>query len=161
MLFVGLVSITYGNTQSDTLSISEQINRDVWIPFMEAYQVDDGEKYAALHTDDVLRVTGGDILVGQEYKDRLIYWMSQPNRIKKEINFSFDQRVHSDSIGYEVGYYKLTYFPEGEDTRVSIGRFHVVLKKIDGVWKIAQDWDASQINGQEVTEADFDKGEKL
>ncbi len=41
------------------------------------------------------------------------------------------------------------------------GQFHIVLKKIDGNWKITQDWDTDKINGKKLSEEDFDKQKPL
>ena len=65
------------------------------------------------------------------------------------------------SIGYEVGFYRVIYQEEGKENRKSYGRFHVVLKKIDGQWKIAQDWDSNSFNGRPIGQQDFDEGKKL
>ena len=45
----------------------------------------------------------------------------------------------------------------GEKARENYGRFHCVIKKIDGVWKIAQDWDDDEINGRKVSAEDWAK----
>ena len=61
-------------------------------------------------------------------------------------------------MGYEVGYYRVIYEEPGKETRMSHAQFHVVLRKENGVWKIAQDWDTGVINGVQLTAEDFAKG---
>ncbi|MGB5822297.1 MAG: hypothetical protein WBG90_22635 [Saonia sp.] len=43
-----------------------------------------------------------------------------------------------------------------EETMV-YGQFHIVLKKIAGLWKITQDWDTTTINGNSIGAKDFEK----
>ena len=76
---------------------------------------------------------------------------------QRTIELWFEHRKSTPEISYEVGYYKVTHQKDGETTN-HYGRFHCVIKKIDGVWKIAQDWDTNNINGHEVTEKDWEKG---
>ena len=72
-----------------------------------------------------------------------------------------ERRTYKEDVGYEVGFYRVIYEEEGKEDRTSYGRFHVVLKKIDGHWKIAQDWDSNSFNGRPIGEEDFDEGKKL
>ena len=90
-------------------------------------------------------------------KSSILKWFGNDNRSKRTIDFSFDQRFNKGDTAYEVGYYKVSMHKDGEVDRVFLGRFHVVLKKIDGEWKITQDWDSDKINGKEITAADFGK----
>ena len=76
------------------------------------------------------------------------------------IDFTFEQRTAKEDVAYEVGYYKITW-RAGDSTSEFFGRFHVVLRKVDGIWKIAQDWDNSNIMGQEVGQTQFDLGQKM
>jgi ketosteroid isomerase-like protein len=130
----------------------DQIDEQVWRPFQSSYAAGDAEAFNALHTDDVLRITSTKILQGEAYKAQNIYWMSKEERSLRSIDFRFEQRVQEEAIAYEVGYYEISI--EGKD-EAHYGRFHVVLKKVDDQWKIAQDWDTDNVNGTEVTAEDF------
>jgi hypothetical protein len=57
----------------------------------------------------------------------------------------FIQRIASDGKAFEVGYYKTssTNSTTGEK-RTGYGKFHVLLRKENGVWKILMDADASE-----------------
>ena len=61
----------------------------------------------------------------------------------------------------EVGYLRVVTEEHGEETRYGYGRLHIVLKKISGQWKIAQDWDTNSVNGAQVTADEFAKGTPL
>ena len=127
------------------------------------WTANDAERFNALHTDDVLRASARGIRVGKEYKAQNIqaFNRNKQSTAKRSISFWLEHRVYSGNVGYEVGYYKITYQAEGQKAQNYYSRFHIVLKKIDGVWKIAQDWDTSNINGHEVSESDWLKGKPL
>ncbi|WP_420576089.1 YybH family protein [Ekhidna sp.] len=139
-----------------TLSLSgysqntqKEIDEQVWIPFTKAWEANDGKAYNAVHTDDVWRINPGRLLVGDEYRNRnkeRMYGQSNKNIIE----FSFETRTSNGNNAYEVGYYRITS-PSDSGNQYYVGRFHVALKKIDGVWKIAQDWDTGEINGVKIT----------
>lgn len=131
-----------------------QIDSQIWMPFQESFTSGDATAFNALHTDDVLRITGNEIRIGEEYKNQIRDAYNNPDRSKRTIEFAFEQRTHRDSIAYEVGMYKITLPDSG---REFYGRFHVVLKKTNGTWKIAQDWDAEKVNGNPVAKEDFER----
>ncbi|MEM7104760.1 MAG: nuclear transport factor 2 family protein [Bacteroidota bacterium] len=153
---ISISSSCIGQDKADSLAISE-IDTQVWDTFKAAYATSDGKLYNSIHTDDILRVTESGIRIGDEYKSSILKWFGNDDRSKRTIDFSFDQRFNKGDTAYEVGYYKVTMYKDGEVDKFFLGRFHVVLKKIEGKWKIAQDWDASKINGVSVTEEDFEK----
>ena len=140
----------------DSLALA-QVDQQVWIPFMKAYKENDVELYNSIHTDDVLRITPWGIRIGDEYKNKNIENFARPNQKEKRIDFRFQHRVVKDSLIYDVGYYKLDYFEGSEISQTHYGRFHVLLKKENGTWKIAQDWDSADINGHKVGEEDWNK----
>ena len=149
-----------------TLAQSEiegEVNAQVWGPFVESWTKADADAFNALHTDDVLRVSAGGLRLGPEYKERntASFERIQASNDKRQIQFWFEHRIYSGNHGYEVGYYKITVDRPGQDTRAYYARFHVVLRKENGAWKIAQDWDTSNINGHQVSEEDWQKGTPL
>lgn len=130
-------------------SAQDEINDQIWTPFTKAWEANDGEAYNAIHSADVWRINPGRLLVGDEYKSRNAERMTgrkQPNIIE----FSFEHRMVNGDNAYEVGYYRISD-PSIDEPPIHIGRFHVALKKIDGRWKITQDWDTSEINGERIT----------
>ncbi len=151
---------TFGNIFSQKATnheIANQIDEQVWIPFTESYSTRDAIRFNSLHTDDVLRITKNGILKGDEYKNRNLRWLSKSNQPRRTINFRFEHRIHSENIAYAVGYYKVVNDgPNGEDD-MSCGRFNVVLKKMDGIWELAQDWDTDVVNGVDVTLGNFER----
>ena len=152
--FVVIISCS---AQDKIQNFESEINAQVWKPFIEAYAENDVEKYNGIHSDDILRVTKWGIREGESYKNRNIENFAKKTDVVKKIDFRFEHRIHEKDVAYEVGYYKLEYVKENIVTGTHYGRFHVVLKKIQGVWKIHQDWDTSNINGHEVGAEDFSK----
>ncbi len=145
-----LFSLQFAFAQSETQLIDQQ----VWSPFQKAYREGDAKLYNSLHTDDVLRITANGIRKGEEYKSQIEQAFASPNRTARSIEFVFEHRLIEGNIAYEVGYYKVVFT---QSEMVSVGRFHVVLRKEDGRWRIAQDWDTDEVNGHQVTEADFER----
>ncbi len=145
--------------QVDEAAIQKEIDEQLWKPFIESWGNFDAEKFNDLHTDDVLRASAWSLRIGSEYKDRNKERFAQnlADKRKRSIQFWFEHRKTNPTLSYEVGYYKVIASKPGEDESYHYARFHVVIKKVDGKWKIAQDWDTNNINGVAVTEADFAK----
>ncbi len=142
--------------------IEQEINEQVWKPFKKAFESNDWKTFNDLHTDDVLRVSSwSGIKVGDEYKERVKRSYQRPTQQKRTIDFWLEHRIYSATMGYEVGYYRVISEEPGKDRHISYSQFHVVLRKENGVWKIAQDWDSSLVNSQRITKEDFEKGNLL
>lgn len=140
----------------------DDINRDVWYNFMQAYQDLDASLFNQIHTDDVIRVVIDQnmMFVGQEYKDRNLENFNRwnANNVKQKIEFSFYNRASKNGIAYETGIFKLTRY-QGFESKSYYGKFHVTLKKIAGTWKIYIDSDTSESGT--INEEDFLKGDEL
>lgn len=144
-------------------TIEKEVNQNLWKPWVEAWVNLDAKSFNALHTADVLRVSGNRLRKGESYHEmnRQNFERMSQSPATRSIRFWFEQRVYNGNDGYEVGYYKITSKQEGQEERAFFARFHVVLRKENGQWKIAQDWDSSQINGVPVTAEDWAKGTPL
>ena len=160
LLFLLFFCATIGFTYSQNITDAEEaklVDEQVWEPFKKAYLARDAEGFNAIHTDDVMRITGSGFQIGQVYKDANVQWLEGgKDRPPQSIDFVFEHRIYSEEVAYEVGYYKIST-PSQPNGRKSYARFSVLLKKVDGQWKIAQDWDVHQISGEWVTAEDFDR----
>ena len=140
----------------------QEINDQVWSPFIQAYAALDANAFMDVHTKDVIRVVrdAGEIKVGQEYAKSMQESANrnQERGTRRSISFSFLERIHTNNYAFEVGYYKVESASGGQQY-VSYGKFHVVLKKHRGQWKILVDSDSSLNNS--ITEEDFMQGEVL
>lgn len=150
------------NTVCSAQTVTDQIDRDVWHPFVQSFSSFDEESFIALHTEDVIRVSreGSSMLIGSQYAEsvRNAFAQGRENGTVRRIEFSFVERLNKDNVAYEVGYYRLTSATGGQEY-VGYGRFHVVLKKVEGIWKIAVDSDTN--DGGAILEEDFMSGAML
>ena len=138
-------SMVFGQDNTTTI---QEINKQVWIPFIRSFASGDDETFRSVHSKDVIRVMQDDKqIVGYDK-----YFKKVPDSIKakwgdwkKGIELRFTQRIAGDDKAFEVGYYKTTStnIKTGEQ-RTGIGRFHVLLRKENGVWKILMDADTAE-----------------
>ncbi|HMC01260.1 MAG TPA: DUF4440 domain-containing protein [Flavobacteriaceae bacterium] len=125
----------------------KDINQQVWNNFTKAFETLDYELFENLHSEDFLRI-GGD---SKNIRDKENYISGYKQRwqntlIDQTISFRFLERICNDSIASERGIYKLTKDPNTDNEKSYFGKFHVVLKKVDLVWKIMIDYDSSENN---------------
>ncbi|MEO1053597.1 MAG: nuclear transport factor 2 family protein [Bacteroidota bacterium] len=163
LLIAACLASTKVSLAQDKAAIEEEVNQTIWKPFSEAYSTLDTEKYLSLHTDDMLRVSAWGLKAGEVFHQSIKEGFERQRKTerKQTIQFWFEHRLYSGNTGYEVGYYKIHISEPGKEDRYYYARFHIVLRKEEGKWKIAQDWDTNKINGVSVTEADFAKGKAL
>jgi hypothetical protein len=139
-------------SQSD--SLQQQINEQVWKPFIASFNSMDTEKFMSVHSKQMTRVIQDSKQIygydkyfheNQQGDER----SKQANR-KRSIELRFIQRIAGDGKAFEVGYFKTTNFlPDGK-SRSGYGKFHVLLQKENGVWKILMDTDASENTNETV-----------
>ena len=153
----------FGYAQTDTEKIQTEIDQNVWKPFKNAFETLDGEALNATYADAVLRVTPDGIDTENTFKSKNLerFKKSKKDAVSISLDFWFDSRHTNASTSYEVGFYRIGFTDKEGNTNFSHGQFHIVVKKIDGQWKITQDWDTSKINGQSITETDFAKQKPL
>lgn len=141
-------------------SLQIEINQQVWKPFINGFSNNNRDVFKAVHSRDVIRVIQDDNIIwnyDQYFPDQYTGPTDTSARYKKSIELRFIQRIASVDKAFETGYYKSSSIsPEGT-TRTSYGKFNVVLRKENGVWKILVDADTSK----GVTADDFNKAEAL
>jgi len=129
-------------------SLQQQINEQVWKPFVKAFNNDDKEGFRKVHSLDLIRVIQDDnqVLGYDEYfkpVDDSI--KANWGKWKHHIELRFIQRIASNGKAFETGYYKTTSTNiDTRETRVGYGKFHVLLRTENGVWKILMDQDAKE-----------------
>ncbi len=165
LLFTSLLLssiLVYAQQYVHSEATEKEVNDQVWGPFKQAYEARNWQTFNELHTGDVLRVSQwGGIKVGDAYKEGVKHAYQKNSTRKKTIDFWFEQRIYAETIGYEVGYYRVISEEPEKEPAISYAQFHVVLRKQNGMWKIAQDWDSTVINGVKLTAEDFAKGSVL
>jgi ketosteroid isomerase-like protein len=154
ILFPCLVLFGQGN-------VTKEINEQVWLPFIKGFTTEDQELFKSVHSKDIVRVSQDQ----SELLNYDKYFKKVPDSVKarwavwkKNIELRFIQRISADGNAFEVGYYRSTSTnSQTGEKRQGIGKFHVLLKKENGKWKIVMDVDSAK----GVTEDDFNKSKPL
>lgn len=138
-------------------SVQEEINDQVWKPFIKAFSEGDTELFMSVHSKDLVR-SGRDskkVLNWNQYHQQT----EDGNKRRKErgqkmwIELRFTERINNENQAIDVGVYATSWSAPNERTAISYGRFHVVHRKENGVWKILVDTDSSE--GNTIGEAQF------
>ena len=153
-LFLSVIGLMAYSQDSE---IQKDIDQQVWEVFKKSYAARDAALFNSIHTDDVLRISSREIRIGDEYKNQIAENYKRPFEGSISIDFRFEHRVHREEVAFEVGYYKVNRTNADGKEANFYGRFNVLLKKLDGIWKIAQDWDSGNINGHEVGAGDWER----
>ncbi len=152
--FILLVIIqgTPGFSQPD--SLQKEINEHVWKPFVQSFNNLNTEGFMAVHRRDMYRVIqDANLIYGYDkYSADLKQGNEKARRInqKRTIELRFVQRIAASDKAFEVGYYRFTSFDANGITRNAYGKFHVLLRKENGIWKILMDADASEKINEQV-----------
>jgi ketosteroid isomerase-like protein len=137
-------------------SLQKQINDQVWKPFIKSFNSGDEEGFKAIHSRDMIRVLqDNQQIFGYER-----YFQKTPDSVRlkwgnweKEIELRFLQRIAGNDKAFEVGFYKTRSFnPTTGESRTGYGKFHVLLRKEEGRWKILMDADANEGTNESVFE---------
>lgn len=150
--------LTYsGYSQTGFEKIRSEIDQTVWKPFKKAFETLDGEALNAIYAEEVLRVTPQGIDTENDFKSKNLerFKTNKAEGVSIALDFWFDSRHTDTTTSYEVGFYRIGFTSKDGKTNHSHGQFHIVLKKINGHWKITQDWDTAHINGKPITASDF------
>ena len=152
IVFAFLLQFETSYSQADSLQI--QINQQVWKPFIEAFNNLNAEAFMAVHSKQVARVIQDGNLI-YDY-GRYFNETRQGNENAKKTNqrrlleLRFIQRIAAGNQAFEVGYYKFTGVGPDGSTRHGYGKFHVLLRKEAGTWKILMDADSSEKADEKV-----------
>jgi ketosteroid isomerase-like protein len=135
----------------------KEINDQVWKPFISGFTNADTEKFMGVHSKELVRSPrdSKSIQTWDEYYAGTKTWNAQRKTSggKSEIELRFTERIATPTQAIDVGIYKTTNISSNGQATSFYGRFHVVLKKESGVWKILVDTDSSE--GGSIGEDDF------
>lgn len=138
--------------QSD--SLQKQINQQVWKPFIQSFGNLDTKSFMAVHSKEMTRVIqdGNSIYGFDQYSKQMDEGneATKKSNQKRKLELRFIQRIAAGDRAFEVGYYKFTGFQPDGTARYGYGRFHVLLRKESGTWKILMDADASEKTDESV-----------
>ncbi|GAA3625860.1 DUF4440 domain-containing protein [Flavivirga jejuensis] len=124
----------------------KEINSQIWNKFSKSFETVDYQLFESLHSDDLIRVNGGDY---KSIRNKEAYLEGYKNRwsnqaLRQSISFRFLERVCKDGMASERGIYKFIINPGSENQKLYYGVFHVILRKEDNLWKILIDYDSSE-----------------
>ncbi len=163
ILYTMLVSSVVFAQHDEIKEIQNSIDQEVWKPFQAAFQNLDGEALNDTYADEVLRVTPNGIDTEDSFKVANLkrFAQNKADGVKITLDFWFDSRHTNSSTSYEVGFYRIAATDKEGATSYNYGQFHIVLQKIDGSWKITQDWDTTTLNGKTISSIDFERNALL
>jgi ketosteroid isomerase-like protein len=141
----------------------QEINSEVWKPFLSSFNNRDTRAFMDVHSKQVVRAPRDSKVVwnwdeyfqAQERGDK----NEKASRNKRELELRFTERLANKDLAVEVGVYKTTYIQQNGSRKSYYGRFHVVLRKENGIWKILVDTDSTE--GNTITEEHFLAGQPL
>jgi ketosteroid isomerase-like protein len=138
-------------------NLQQEINEQVWKPFIKTFSEFDSKGFLDLHSKDVTRSSrdSKEILNWEQYfqQQEAGDKRSKENGSKRTIELHFIERIATVDRAIDVGIYKTTSIRKDGISRNFYGKFLVVLRKENGVWKILVDTDSSE--GHTISEKDF------
>ena len=159
MILGALITLfaTVGYAESDLKAVHDEMDRTVWRAFQNAFENMDGEALNLVYADHVLRVTPDGIDTQNQFKqtNKTRFDANIANGDQITLDFWFDSRHTNTTTSYHVGFYRMGVKAPSGKTDYFYGQFHIVLNKINGRWKIVQDWDTASIGGRPITSTDF------
>ncbi len=129
-------------------SQTTEINEQVWKPFIKYYNAHNATEFLALHSKDVIRSPRDNKAIWNwdKYLERQSSGdqrdLKENSQRKLELRFS--ERISNTDRAIDIGVYKSTYIFYDGKKESYYGRFHVVLRKENEVWKILVDTDSSE-----------------
>jgi hypothetical protein len=126
----------------------ETISKEVWYPFYKAFATNDAAIFAEIHAQDLSRITGnsGTISSYEAYmeRSRRSFERKKNNGQTTHISLRFFERSYNDNTACERGVYQTIHNKNKPDEHISYGQFFVLLKKVEGQWKIVLDYDSDE-----------------
>lgn len=126
-------------------SHQQDINSQVWKTFIKGFNDRDNQLFGSVHSKDFIRVIRDNQTIfgyDEAFADKPDEVKQQLKKWKRNIELRFIERIASEDKAFEVGYYKTSVVnSETNESRVGYGKFHVLLRKEKGQWKILMDSD--------------------
>lgn len=157
MKMLSLVAFILISVSVFSQNSQQEINDQVWKPFLKAFNENDTKAFMAVHSKDVVRssrdskevLNWNQYFTQQERGDNA----DKAARRKRTLELRFTERISNKDQAIDVGIYKTTYINPDGIAKSFYGRFHVVMRKENGVWKILVDTDSSENNS--ISEKDY------
>jgi len=132
-----LVPLLFVSTSLFGQTAQKEINEQVWKPFIKAFTENNAELFMSVHSKDLVR--------SPRDSKKVLNWDQYNQQTAKQsgthnIELRFTERINNDNQAIDVGVYKTSY----PNHPPYYGRFHVVLRKENGIWKILVDTDSNE-----------------
>ena len=132
-----LVPLLFVSTSLFGQTAQKEINEQVWKPFIKAFTENNAELFMSVHSKDLVR--------SPRDSKKVLNWDQYNQQTAKQsgthnIELRFTERINNDNQAIDVGVYKTSY----PNHPPYYGRFHVVLRKENGTWKILVDTDSNE-----------------
>ncbi|HMQ63240.1 MAG TPA: nuclear transport factor 2 family protein [Flavilitoribacter sp.] len=135
-------------------TLQQEINDQVWKPFLESFNSYDAETFMAVHHPEAIRVIedADQVLDFHAYGEnsRAGFRRGKESGVKRELTLRFTRRIAGEANAFEIGIYRSRIIRPDGTTNDYFGIFHVVLKKRDGRWQIWVDSDTSEGASEEA-----------
>ena len=161
LLLITFCFANFSFAQEKDSKIYNEILHQVWKPFKKSFDTKDAKTFNSLHTEDILRINAWGIKQGDIYKKGITKSYGRTNNRTRTIDFWIEQSVFSKTVSHQIGYYAVTYKEPTKAAKVSYAQFQVTLKKVNGKWKIWQDFDTENVGGKKVDVSFVEKLERL
>jgi hypothetical protein len=161
VILIAFCFVNFGYSQKKDSKLSDEILQQIWKPFKKSFDSKDAKAFNFLHTSEVLRINSWGIKQGEVYKNGITESYSRISKKTRTIAFWIEQSVFSETIAHQIGYYAVTYKEPNKKDKTNFAQFQVTLKKINGIWKISQDFDTEIVGGKKVDAAFVEKLDKL
>jgi ketosteroid isomerase-like protein len=156
IVFLVLANLALGQSQSPAQWL-EEINRDIWKPFLSGVAKNDEALYLNVHSKEYVRVQaeGRLILSSDTYVDDTKTMMARYKSRGTDLTMDvrFEERIVNGEFASERGVSKVVFATKGAAPTVYYGRFHTISRKENGKWKIVSDYFPPA--SESVVEADF------
>lgn len=149
--------MTSESRSSQSIGLLEELNRQIWLPFSQAYTSGNPEPYLALHSADLIRVEGNRkcLMDLRQYatgiRQAFEQWKAAGNAVA--VQFRFVERIVSEQAASERGIFQFSLTSATGEQRTFYGKFHVIARKEQDRWKIVMDYDSSEVGT--ITEATY------
>jgi len=141
----------------------KEIDDQVWKPFIESFNEFDTDKFMSLHSKDIVRSSrdSKQVLNWNQYyqQQKAGDIQSKAAQRKRSLELRFTERIVGPDQAIDVGIYKTTSIDDKGESRSFYGRFHAVLRREKGFWKILVDTDSSE--NHTINESDFNNASPL
>jgi hypothetical protein len=142
-LYVGLAAAGHAQEATSTKALKE-INRDIWVPFMQGVAASEDALYLGTRSKDYVRVqaNGRLILDHANYVDDTVTMMGRyrDQGAKVVLDVRFDERITDGRHASERGITRVIFTPKSGDARTSYTRFHVISRKEGAAWRVLTDY---------------------